>query len=79
MRRASSVRRIFTSPIWVIDAGVDTAWVRERIKERVGALANLDPGRLMRPASVAEAYWQIYQKPRDAWSFDRSPDCFNIG
>jgi NAD(P)-dependent dehydrogenase (short-subunit alcohol dehydrogenase family) len=35
----------------VIDAAVDTAWVRERIKERVGALANLDPGRLMRPAS----------------------------
>jgi hypothetical protein len=63
----------------VIDAGVDTAWVRERIKERVGALANLDPGRLMRPASVAEAYWQIYQEPRDARSFDRSPDCFNSG
>ena len=57
----------------VIDAGVDTAWVRERIKEREGeaALANLDPGRLMRPASVAEAYWQIYQEPPDAWSFER--------
>jgi len=57
----------------IIDAGVDTAWVRERIKEREGeaALANLDPGRLMRPASVAEAYWQIYREPRDAWSFER--------
>ena len=57
----------------VIDAGVDTAWVRERIKEREGedALSNLDPGRLMRPESVAEAYWQIYQEPRDAWSFER--------
>ena len=57
----------------VIDAGVDTAWVRERIKEREGAaaLTNLDPGRLMRPAAVAEAYWQIYQEPRDAWSFER--------
>jgi NAD(P)-dependent dehydrogenase (short-subunit alcohol dehydrogenase family) len=57
----------------IIDAGVDTAWVRERIKEREGeaALATLDPGRLMRPASVAEAYWQIYQEPRDAWSFER--------
>ena len=57
----------------VIDAGVDTAWVRGRIKEREGeaALANLDPGRLMRPASVAEAYWQLYQEPRDAWSFER--------
>src|SRR5690349_15628433 len=57
----------------VIDAGVDTAWVRERIKQRESeaALANLDPGRLMRPASVAEAYWQLYQEPRDAWSFER--------
>jgi NAD(P)-dependent dehydrogenase (short-subunit alcohol dehydrogenase family) len=57
----------------VIDAGVETAWVRQRIKEREGeaALANLNPGRLMRPASVAEAYWQLYQEPRDAWSFER--------
>jgi len=57
----------------IIDAGVDTEWVRERIKQREGetALANLDPGRLMRPASVAEAYWQIYSEPRDAWSFER--------
>lgn len=57
----------------IIDAGVDTEWVRNRIKEREGeaGLANLDPARLMRPAAVAEAYWQIYQEPRDAWSFER--------
>jgi NAD(P)-dependent dehydrogenase (short-subunit alcohol dehydrogenase family) len=57
----------------IIDAGVDTAWVRERIKEREGeaALDNLAPDRLMRPQSVAEAYWQIYREPRDAWSFER--------
>ncbi len=57
----------------IIDAGVDTQWVRERIKDREGeaALANLDPDRLMRPAAVADAYWQIYQEPRDAWSFER--------
>ncbi|HZU89105.1 MAG TPA: SDR family NAD(P)-dependent oxidoreductase [Stellaceae bacterium] len=57
----------------IIDAGVDTAWVRERIKEREGAaaLATLAPDRLMRPQSVAEAYWQIYREPRDAWSFER--------
>lgn len=54
----------------VIDAGVDTAWVRERIKEREGAqaLADLAPGRLMRPEAVAEAYWALYCQPRDAWS-----------
>jgi NAD(P)-dependent dehydrogenase (short-subunit alcohol dehydrogenase family) len=57
----------------IIDAGVDTQWVRERIKAREGeaALANLEPTRLMRPAAVADTYWQIYQEPRDAWSFER--------
>src|SRR5438067_7564896 len=56
----------------VIDAGVDTAWVRERIKEREGeaALAGLAPGRLMRPDAVADAYWQLYQQPADAWTFE---------
>ncbi len=57
----------------VIDAGVDTAWVRDRIREKEGdeALRNLDLGRLMRPASVAEAYWQLYRQPRDAWTFEQ--------
>ena len=57
----------------IIDAGVDTAWVRERIKEKEGeeALTDLDPARLMRPASVAEAYWQLYQQPRDAWTSEQ--------
>jgi len=54
----------------VIDSGVDTAWVRQRIADREGkeALSNLDPARLMRPAAVAETYWNLYQQPRDAWS-----------
>ena len=54
----------------VIDSGVDTAWVRERIRQREGddALQNLDPGRLMRPEAVADAYWHLYRQPRDAWS-----------
>jgi len=57
----------------IIDAGVDTAWVRERIREREGedALKDLDPARLMTPASVAQAYWQLYQQPRDAWTFEQ--------
>src|SRR5271156_6590394 len=56
----------------VIDSGVDTAWVRERREQLWGkeALNNLDPNRLMRPAAVAEAYWQLYQQPRDAWTFE---------
>src|SRR5215472_11410334 len=56
----------------IIDSGVDTAWVRQRIVDREGrqALESLDPNRLMRSDAVAEAYWQLYQQPRDAWSFE---------
>jgi NAD(P)-dependent dehydrogenase (short-subunit alcohol dehydrogenase family) len=56
----------------IIDAGVDTAFVRSRIAQSEGeeALANLDPNRLMRPDAVAEAYWQLFQQSRDAWSFE---------
>jgi NAD(P)-dependent dehydrogenase (short-subunit alcohol dehydrogenase family) len=57
----------------VIDAGVDTAWVRERIRERAGdeALARLEPDQLMRPEAVAEAYWALHLQPRDAWTFEQ--------
>jgi NAD(P)-dependent dehydrogenase (short-subunit alcohol dehydrogenase family) len=57
----------------IIDSGVDTAWVRERIKEREGqaALDTLDPNRLMPPAAVAEAYWQLYRQPPSAWVFEQ--------
>jgi NADP-dependent 3-hydroxy acid dehydrogenase YdfG len=54
----------------VIDAGVDTAWVRERIRAREGDEGLRNPERLMQPASIAEAYWQLYQQPRDAWTFE---------
>ena len=56
----------------IIDAGVDTAFVRERIRAQGGeqALADLAPDQLMNPESVAEAYWQLYQQPRDAWTFE---------
>jgi NAD(P)-dependent dehydrogenase (short-subunit alcohol dehydrogenase family) len=57
----------------IIDSGVNTAWVRERVKEREGqaALDNLDPNRLMPPAAVAEAYWQLYSQLRSAWVFEQ--------
>ena len=57
----------------VIDAGVDTAWVRERIRAEGGdaALVRLEPGRLMRPEAVADAYWALHRQPRDAWVFEQ--------
>ena len=54
----------------VIDAGVDTAWVRERIREAGRDPEALPEGTLMNPASVAEAYWMLHQQPRDAWTFE---------
>ena len=56
----------------IIDSSVDTEWVRQLIANREGkeAIENLDPNRLMRPAAVAETYWQLYQQPRDAWTFE---------
>lgn len=52
----------------VIDAGVDTAWVRQRITARDGDIA---PGRLMRPEAVGDAYWALHQQPTDAWTFEQ--------
>jgi hypothetical protein len=56
----------------VIDAGVDTAFVRERIRQRGGedALAKLPADQLMNPQSIAETYWHLYNQPRDAWTFE---------
>jgi NAD(P)-dependent dehydrogenase (short-subunit alcohol dehydrogenase family) len=56
----------------IIDAGVDTAFVRERIAAREGqeALAHLDPDRLMPPAAIGEAYWQLFNQPPSAWVFE---------
>lgn len=52
----------------VIDAGVDTAWVRERIRQSAGATERLEADRLMRPDSIAEVYWQLHRQPRDGWT-----------
>jgi NAD(P)-dependent dehydrogenase (short-subunit alcohol dehydrogenase family) len=51
----------------VIDAGVDTAWVRD-LKAKAGQ--DVAAGDLMDPASVAETYWQLYHQPKDAWTFE---------
>ena len=55
----------------VIDAGVDTACVREMRRQRAGEEPFRARARqLMRPGSIAEAYWQLHQQPRDAWTFE---------
>jgi NAD(P)-dependent dehydrogenase (short-subunit alcohol dehydrogenase family) len=51
----------------VIDAGVDTEWVRQRIEAAGGSLHDRT---LVNPASIAETYWQLHHQPRDAWTHE---------
>jgi NAD(P)-dependent dehydrogenase (short-subunit alcohol dehydrogenase family) len=56
----------------IIDAGVDTAFVRQRITAARGAeaLETLPPDSLMHPDSIARAYWNLHLQTRDAWTFE---------
>jgi NAD(P)-dependent dehydrogenase (short-subunit alcohol dehydrogenase family) len=71
MARELGPRNIHVAHL-VIDAGVDTAFVRERIAKAKGAevAANLPKDVLMNPASIAETYWRLHNQPRDAWTFE---------
>jgi NAD(P)-dependent dehydrogenase (short-subunit alcohol dehydrogenase family) len=51
----------------LIDAGVDTEWVRQRIMARGDAVKERV---LMNPASIADTYWQLHLQPRDAWTHE---------
>lgn len=53
----------------VVDAGVDTAFVRDLRRQRTGQ-ESFAPDELMSPASIAETYWQLHAQPRDAWTHE---------
>jgi hypothetical protein len=73
MARELGPRNIHVAHL-VIDSGVDTAWVRGRIAERIAAdpsaAERLEPGRLLSPATIAETYWQLHRQPRDGWTHE---------
>jgi NAD(P)-dependent dehydrogenase (short-subunit alcohol dehydrogenase family) len=71
MARELGPRNIHVAHL-IIDAGVDTAFVRQRITAARGAeaLETLAPDTLMEPRSIAEAYWALHQQTRDAWTFE---------
>jgi NAD(P)-dependent dehydrogenase (short-subunit alcohol dehydrogenase family) len=71
MARELGPRNIHVAHL-IIDAGVDTAFVRQRIIARRGeeALESLEPDTLMNPASIAGAYWMLHQQSRDGWTFE---------
>ncbi|GJM13984.1 MAG: short-chain dehydrogenase [Pseudohongiella sp.] len=54
----------------VIDSGVDTAFVRERIINSGGDPDKLPADSLMHPESVAENYWMLHHQSRDAWTHE---------
>lgn len=71
MARELGPRNIHVAHL-IIDAGVDTAFVRDRIAKARGeeALAALAPDTLMEPASIAAAYLALHRQSRDAWTFE---------
>ena len=54
----------------VIDSGVDTAFVRERIKAGGRNPDELPKDTLMEPDSIADAYWYVHSQPRDGWTHE---------
>jgi NAD(P)-dependent dehydrogenase (short-subunit alcohol dehydrogenase family) len=70
MARELGPRNIHVAHL-VIDSGVDTEWVRQRMAAQ-GATQGRSPDErmLMNPASIAETYWQLHQQPRDAWTHE---------
>ncbi len=50
----------------VIDAAIDTAWIRENFPERM----EKGPDGVVEPARIADLYWQIHAQHRSAWTFE---------
>ena len=51
----------------IIDGIIDTPRMHERFAER---MAHLPPEGALKPAHIAETYWQLHNQPRDAWAFE---------
>lgn len=56
----------------VIDGAIDTAFIAENFPDRYARKAQ---DGILDPEHIAEAYWQIHQQPRTAWTheFDLRP------
>jgi NAD(P)-dependent dehydrogenase (short-subunit alcohol dehydrogenase family) len=54
----------------LIDAGVDSPAIHERMAMRGTDVASLPPDTLARTSSIAEAYWFAHQQTRDAWTHE---------
>lgn len=51
----------------VIDGAIDTDFIRTQFPERYAAKAQ---DGIVNPEHIAQAYWQLHQQPRDAWTHE---------
>jgi NAD(P)-dependent dehydrogenase (short-subunit alcohol dehydrogenase family) len=51
----------------VIDGAIDTEFIRSNFPQRY---ALKDQQGILNPDSIADAYWNIHQQPRDAWTHE---------
>jgi len=51
----------------IVDGMIDSQRERERFPERV---AQLPEDGMLKPADIAEVYWQLAHQPRSAWTFE---------
>ncbi len=51
----------------VIDAAIDTEWIRENFPDRYAAK---EQDGIVNPEHIADTYWMLHQQPRDAWTHE---------
>ncbi|MFT5482137.1 MAG: NAD(P)-dependent dehydrogenase (short-subunit alcohol dehydrogenase family) [Halieaceae bacterium] len=51
----------------VIDAAVDTPWIQENV---VPHMDKRQPDDIVEPDAIADTYLQLYNQPRNAWTFE---------
>ena len=51
----------------LIDGAIDTEWIRQNFPERY---ALKDQDGILKPDSIADAYWNLHKQPRDAWTHE---------
>jgi NAD(P)-dependent dehydrogenase (short-subunit alcohol dehydrogenase family) len=54
----------------IIDAGVNTEFVRDRLRQAGTNPDHLLSDTLMSPDSIAEAYWNLHHQRRDGWTHE---------
>jgi len=69
MARELGPRNIHVAHL-IIDAGVDTKFVRDRIRQAGKNPDSLPSDTLMKPNSIAETYWNLHHQQRDGWTHE---------